>query len=99
MWRDQDWLGLSISQPLRLRAGTARLTLPIAYDYATETAALARQRVGLAPSGREIDLELAYGFGLPAGALQANLLHRREPGHVASAAAETVVLVRFKAGF
>ena len=99
IWRDEDWLGLSVSQPLRLHAGTARVTLPVAYDYATETTTHASQRVSMVPSGREIDLELSYGFGIPAGAIQANLLHRREPGHVASAAPETVMLVQFKTVF
>ncbi len=99
VWGDEDWLGLSVSQPLRLHAGTARVTLPVAYDYATETTTRASHRGSMVPRGREINLELAYSFGVPAGAIQANLLHRREPGHVASAAPETVMLVQFKTVF
>jgi hypothetical protein len=54
-----DLLGLSIGQPLRVRRSSVDLTLPVARDL--EGNVIRRtQRVDLRPSGRQIDLQLAY---------------------------------------
>ncbi len=94
-----DALGLVVFQPLRVTDGSARLSLPVAYDYATGFADYGDTRIGLAPSGREVGIELSYGRGVFGGAAQANLMQRFEPGHVAGAEPDTTALVRFKLDF
>jgi hypothetical protein len=100
-WFEQgDALGLVVFQPLRVADGSARLSLPVAYDYATGFAEYGDGRIDLAPSGREVGIELSYGRKVLGGAaLQANLLQRFEPGHVADAEPETTALVRLKLAF
>jgi hypothetical protein len=90
--------GLRIAQPLRVASGGFRLSLPTAYDYATGEVGYADRRLDLAPQGREIDAEAAYGRRLGAGWIDANLFWRQEPGNFAAAPDDLGAAVRFTMG-
>lgn len=67
---ERDSLGLRLSQPLRVERGSARFRLD------------GREEADLAPSGREIDLELAWQAALDGSTgLAAFLLLAHEAGH------------------
>lgn len=94
-----DWLGFRIAQPLRVARGGLDLVLPADYDYATTSVtAWDRQRINLAPTGREIDFELGYSRPLWGGAMSSNLFLRRDPGHFAALDDDIGVAVRFTLG-
>ncbi|MEQ8772184.1 MAG: peptidase S8, partial [Erythrobacter sp.] len=104
-----DRLGLRFSQPLRVEGGTLDFDLPVAWDYASESAVMARRSVSLAPQGREVMGELAWSrpfalghgpWGARAwGSLSTSVYYRRQPGHFADAPADMGALVSVTAGF
>ena len=57
--------------------------------------------LNLAPTGREIDLEAAYGIDLLAGSghLSGNVFARRHPGNVAAMDPDLGAAMRFTLGF
>ena len=79
-----DSIGLRLSQPLRVSGGGIGLTLPVAYDYATLTPSFGARYLPLAPSGREVDAELAWRGPLGGGNASASLFYRTDPGHYAT---------------
>ncbi len=93
-----DVLGFTVLQPLRVEAGTAELDVPVAQD-ATGAVLFDRRDADLAPDGREIDLELAYGFGIGRARLQAAALLRLEPDHDASAEPELLLGLAWRLPF
>jgi hypothetical protein len=96
-----DQLGLRISQPLRVASGGYMMNLPVSYDYATLAVGTELRRFNLAPTGRELDAELAYSLPLfrNAGWLTANAFVRRQPGHVQAMPTDTGAALRFRLGF
>lgn len=94
-----DRLGLRLSQPLRVESGGLALNLPVAWDYATQTARFGRVPLSLAPKGRELDAEVAWSARLWDGAFSASLFWRRDPGHFAAAPDDAGGAVRWTAGF
>ena len=98
-FRGGDWLALRLMQPLRIRSGGFAMNVPTSYDYATGQAGFEQRQLSLAPSGREIDAEIAYGISLPGGSLGANAFFRRQPGHIASAADDVGAAVRLSLDF
>ncbi|MGN6268660.1 MAG: S8 family peptidase [Sphingomonas sp.] len=95
-----DSFGLGIAQPLRVSAGGIDLHMPIYYDYATRSVtAWSDERLNLAPTGREIDVEARYGFPLAGGMLQTNLFWRRDPGNFANLPDDRGVAVRYGVSF
>jgi hypothetical protein len=97
--RPGDRLGFSVSRPLRVDSGSATLSLPVARSI-DGAVIRANRRVGLTPSGAELDAELSYQ--LPAGndgALAFNLLLRLEPGHVRDADPAGIAAMRYRIGF
>ena len=96
-----DRLGLRLAQPLRVESGGYPLLLPVAYDYATQTATTDWRTISLAPSGREVDGELSYGAHLFGGRgwLGGNLFYRRQPGHSMRADDDMGAAIRFTLGF
>ncbi|MDD9823875.1 MAG: S8 family serine peptidase [Gammaproteobacteria bacterium] len=78
-WRAGAWLGLRVTQPLRLESGAARLRLASGRTRYGEV--LYRDhRVELAPQGRELELEAAYRTPVRAGKLSLSLTLTRHPG-------------------
>jgi hypothetical protein len=97
--RSGDRLALRVMQPLRVRSGGYALQLPVSYDYQTGAVGFDRRFFNLAPTGREIDVEAAYGIGLWGGQLSANAFLRREPGHVEAMRDDLGAAIRFSLGF
>lgn len=93
---DGDRFGLLINQPLRVASGSANLRLPggVASDYSVS---YSNVNANLAPSGREIDLEAFYRAPLDAKTdVNASLMYRHQPNHVADAEGEVQTLVRWQ---
>ena len=84
-------LRVSLSQPLRIESGHARLALP---SGRTKAGAVTRDRVtaGMAPGGRQLDLALHWQRPLAAGELRLGATLSREPGHRNGADAEVILL-------
>jgi len=87
-------MGLHISSPLRVKSGTARVTLPVARDayqdivYQNETVA------GLKPSAREYDLGFYYTDALREDVLlKSEFGVRLNPDHIAGSAPDWRALV------
>ncbi|KQR88220.1 hypothetical protein ASG07_04140 [Sphingomonas sp. Leaf343] len=91
-----DSIGLRIAQPLRVSAGGIDLALPTFYDYAgSAVTAWTPQRMTLAPSGREVDIEARYSRPFAGGDLQANLYWRRDPGNIAALPDDQGIALRY----
>jgi hypothetical protein len=94
-----DRLSLSLSQPLRVSAGRAEINAPTGR---TDTGTVLRESgsASLTPSGREIDVELAYRIALSEKEeLSTGALLQTSPGHVAGAAPAFATAVRYKRHF
>lgn len=91
---EDDRAGLMVSQPLRLTSGEATLTVPVGRDL--EGGVIRRRRnVDLVPSGREINLQLAYERPMDLGArITGYLFLRHEPDHVLGARPDTGFALR-----
>jgi hypothetical protein len=98
MFTAGDKLAFRVMQPLRVASGGFDLDMPVGYDYATSTARLERRFFNLAPTGREFDYEIAYGFGLLGGHLDVNAYLRSDPGHVQSMRNDMGTAIRFSLG-
>ena len=95
-----DSIGLRIAQPLRVAGGGIAYVLPTNYDYATQRVdAYTNQFLNLSPTGREVDMEARYRILIPGGDLQTNLFWRRNPGNIASIAADYGIALRYGVGF
>lgn len=96
-----DSFGVRIAQPLRVTSGSGLdLQLPSYFDYST--GAVSRydsQRLNLAPTGRELDLEMRYAVPFQGGMIQTNLYMRRDPGNVATLADDYGLALRYSLGF
>ncbi|WDF72983.1 S8 family peptidase [Novosphingobium sp. KACC 22771] len=93
-----DVLALRVSQPLRVASGGMNFHLPVAYDYDTG-AVWGMRRLSLAPTGREVDAELAWQFPLKGGSAGLNLFWRGNPGHYAALPDDRGVSLGWKKGF
>jgi hypothetical protein len=95
----QDRIGLLAGQPLRVSRGEATVTAPVDY-LIDKTVVRESERVSMVPSGREIDLQLAYDTPLGGGgAVSGWLMMQLEPGHVANADPAYGAGLRFSAEF
>lgn len=94
-----DSLGLRLSQPLRVSGGGIGLTLPVVYDYATLTPSFGTRFLPIAPSGREIDAELAWRGPLWGGDASASVFYRTDPGHYAALPDDKGVALRWRQEF
>ncbi len=99
--RRGDRFALRVMQPLRVRSGGFDLNVPVSYSYDTLSAGYESRFLNLAPTGREIDFEAAYGVDMLAGAghLSANAFARRHPGNVAATDSDLGAAIRFTLGF
>ena len=94
-----DRLSFGITRPLRVIASDFRLTLPVAYDYASATATDGIRTLDLVPRGREQDMELAYARPLGAGWLTVNLYRREQADNIASWPDDIGGAMRFELSF
>lgn len=90
-----DSFGLRLAQPLRVTGGGIGLTLPVDYDYATLLPTYGVRYLPLAPSGRELDAELAWRGPLWGGSASASLFYRTDPGHYAALPDDRGVALRW----
>ncbi len=97
--RAGDHAALRFAQPLRVARGGVDLTLPVSYDYATQSAGFGRRTYNLAPTGRELVAEASYALTLFGGDLVANTWWRRDPGHIAAMPDDKGAALRFTMGF
>ncbi len=80
-----DRIGLMVGQPLRVSDASATLDVPTSRDL-DGNVERSRERVDVAPEGREIDVQLSYRAPLSERfRLGSWLMYRREPGHDAEA--------------
>lgn len=94
-----DSIGLRIAQPLRVGRGGIALRLPTDYDYvARGVGGWSVERLNLAPTGRELDVEARYAKPLMGGMLATNLFWRRDPGNFRSLAPDLGAALRFTLG-
>ena len=78
-----DTLTMTVSQPLRVETGTMSFDLPVG-RLADGTIVYDRVTGGLAPSGRQIDLGMAYSFvPNPLGEIELGFVYSLDAGHVA----------------
>lgn len=93
---DGDRVSLSLSRPLRVTSGAAGLAVPV--GRAMDGTVIYRpERVDLAPSGSQTDLELSWS--LPAGLGQRLVLGgllTLQPGHDADAGPEAAVGAKYR---
>jgi hypothetical protein len=94
-----DRFGFRLAQPLRVASGGLGLRLPISYDYESGAVGYAQQRLNLAPTGREIDMEASYARMLLGGRMDANLFWRRDPGNFAAAPDDMGAAFRWRVDF
>jgi hypothetical protein len=94
-----DRFAIRVMQPLRVRSGGFDLNLPVSYDYSDGSVGYEQRFFNLAPTGREVDIEAAYGLWLFGGQLSANTFVRRQPGHIQAAGADIGAALRFSRGF
>ena len=94
-----DRVTITVAQPLRVSAGSAMVTAPVARTL--EGAIVTEgETVGLAPSGTEIDAEIAYGLDIGTQQrLDFSVMSRLEPDHVDGAETEIHAGVRYRLNF
>jgi subtilisin family serine protease len=95
--REGDRAVLGLVQPVRIGKGRAILDRPLERSLEGEVVRV-RERVGLEPDGRELDLEAGYSAALGGGrSLAVNWLTRLEPGHDRRRSPDHVLAVRLRA--
>ena len=96
---DTGTLTLSLSQPLRVEAGRARLSVPVGR---TKDGFVRRHAVSadLAPTGREIEVAAQWRKTLSAGGeLRLGAAWTRHPGHAAGAEPDLTLLAGWRHAF
>jgi hypothetical protein len=86
MWQSGDNIGFAVYQPMRVRRAKADLRVAVGTDPVPNGAIhYSSDRVSLAPTGRELDLQLAYKWK-PLNSLNASTFSvlMINPGHVPS---------------
>lgn len=90
-------LALRVSQPLRVEAGAAWLRWPSGHSHDRQ-ALLEETRLGLTPSGRQLDLELGWSRPWQGGHAYLAALGSRDAGHIRGAS-DFALLLRYRRGF
>ncbi|MGB3754505.1 MAG: S8 family peptidase [Parerythrobacter sp.] len=99
VFQQADSIGFRMSQPLRVESGGLLFDLPIAYDYATESAVYGTRALPLSPDGREIMGEVTWRGTVLGGDAQASAYLRREPGHYSTAQDDMGLALRWSRTF
>ena len=96
---ERDWLRFSVSQPLRVESGRARLSIPVGR---TPDGRVLRRSVSadLTPTGRQIDVTARWEKRLVAGGtLRVGATWTLDPGHEAAASSDVTLLAGWRLGF
>jgi len=95
-----DRIAFRIAQPLRVRNGRLELMLPTDWTYDdSRVSDYTRERLNLAPTGREIDVEAVYSHTLGPGDMESNLFYRRDPGNFAGLPEDFGAVIRYHLTF
>ena len=94
-----DQIAFRFAQPLRVSSGGLYLFLPVGYSYDTLQTEFGQRTLNLAPQGRELVGELAYGAPLWGGTLNTNLFWRQEPRHFENVSDDFGGAIRFQLRF
>jgi len=98
--REGDRLALALAQPLRVTGGAVTARVPVERDFDAERFLFETRRRALSPSGRELDLELAYRLRPARGVrLETNLVQQFEAGHIDGGQSIFSALVRLRIDF
>lgn len=99
IFQGDDTLGIAYRRPLRVNSGSVVIDAPSHRDLSYGILRT-QSRVGLAPSGEEQNLELAYAYALDdGGQFNAALIYRIEPGHVWDANPEVAAVMGIRRRF
>ena len=99
IFQGNDSLGIAYRRPLRVNSGSVVVDAPSHRDLSYGIVRT-QSRVGLAPSGEEQNLELAYAYALDhGGQFSAALIYRIEPGHVWDADPEVAAVMGIRRRF
>lgn len=95
---DHGMVRLSVSQPLRVERGRARLRVPVAR---TRQGAVVYDAVGagLEPSGRQLDVAGEWRRPAGSGELRVGAVYSHRPGHRGDAGPELLFLGGWRWGF
>jgi hypothetical protein len=94
-----DRLGVSFGQPLRVRKSTVDATLPVGRDLSGNVLQ-ETQRVDLAPTGRQTDIQLAYSLKIGSQSETSFFAALSlQPGHNQAAGPETAVGLKWRQEF
>lgn len=85
LFQRSDSIGMRLAQPLRVTNGGLNLSLPVSYDYSTQSAGYDIRRLSLSPGGSEMIGEVNWQGTLWRGRAGASLFYRKDPGHYAAA--------------
>jgi len=95
----KDTFGFAVSQPLKVSSGSSTLFLPSSTDRAGNIS-YSESRVGLAPSGKEIDIEAFYALPINDNtSINTGAILRKEPGHIADADDEGIFMLKVNHNF
>lgn len=96
---EEDRLGFSVSQPLRVTSGRADLTLPV--DVASDSSIIyGRDSLNLAPKGRQLDFETYYHIPFDqASELHLNAIYRLNPNNGAFETNDATLLTKYHMAF
>lgn len=90
-------LGFKISQPLRISDGSMVFVLPQERDYDSETIKSNTYKIGMTPSGREIDIEGYYKFNMFKNLeTKLGLMHILDKNHDSNSEVETIGMIGFR---
>lgn len=100
VWKTGDALGFTVSMPLRTMTGTASVTSAVSQSQEDGSLSYATQTLALAPSGMEKNLEFSYTRPISRTAqLHTVAQMKLEPGHVAGAATQYGLGLKFTNSF
>ncbi|HEY8593444.1 MAG TPA: S8 family peptidase [Sphingomicrobium sp.] len=88
-------LSLGYSEPLRVTAGGLTLLAPSSWNYETGEARYGNLFLGLAPKGRERDVEVAYTRPAFGGFLGLHSFARLQPGNIRDSRPDAGAAIRF----
>lgn len=95
LFRKNDRIGIAIYQPLRVESGQISLALPTGRDYAVDQILFTDETGSLAPSSRQLDVEVSYRiYGQKGYIFEANVIHQFNPGHTVNFAHANAFLLR-----
>lgn len=92
---ENDRIGFSVTQPLKVESGSALITVPtgVSYSPGRTDVLFESNAISLAPDGREVDVEIGYSWRMDNGlSLKANMLHQFNAGHIAGQHANAFLL-------